>query len=215
MTGKGKVIGIELFDEKNSFIMSVKKKSFVMKVDRHDDPLVIIKGKALPDFECFRQLNIVFEMSDGERLKYKGRVSVSTPHQLNVEVIDRNAKILPERRTFLKIKVDVKARLMSASIGGEIVTFDRSKHVQLRDINVGGVYAVTDVEFNISDVIRLRLDLEDEKVELSAEVLRVECIDGLCGIGCKFLSTTYKQEEAIAKYVYRKQREERRKETLH
>lgn len=215
MTVKGKVIGVELFDEQNSFIMAVKKKSFTIKVDRHDESLVIIKGKSLPDFDCFRQLNIVFEMANGERLKYKGRISVSTPHQLNVEVVDRNAKVLPERRTFLKIKIDVKARLMSASINGEIVTFDRSKHVQIRDINVGGVYAITDVEFNVSDVIRLRLDLEDEKIELSAEILRVECVDGLCGIGCKFLSTTHKQEEAIAKYVYRKQREERRKETLH
>lgn len=214
MTGKGKVIGIELFDEKNSFIMSVKKKSFVMKIERHDEPLIIIKGKELPDFDCFRQLNVVFEMANGERLKYKGRISVSTAHQLNIEIIDTNAKIMPERRTFLKIKVDAKARLMSASINSEIVTFDRSKYVQLRDINVGGVYVMTDVEFNISDVLRLRLDLEDEKVEISAEVLRVECLDGLCGIGCKFLSATHKQEEAIAKYVYRKQREERRKEIL-
>ena len=215
MTEKDKVVSIDVFDEKNTFIMSVNKKSIIIKNDRNDETLIIIKGKDLPDFDSYFKLNLIFEMISGERLKYKARVSVSTPHQLNVEITDENAKLMPERRTFLKIKVNIKARLMYAAVGEQITTFDRSKLVDIRDINVGGVYAVSDVEFNISDVLRLRLDLGEEKIELSAEVLRVECIDGKCGLGCKFLSATHKQEEALSKYIYRKQREQRRKETMH
>ncbi len=213
MTDKDKIISIDLFDKQNNFISTFGKKAITIKEDSYPY-IVIIKAKNLPELEIGIQLNIIFTTVHRQRLKYDARVSVSTPYQLNIELMSVSPKIMKERRNYLKIKIDEEVRLMCSCINGEIETYDRSKRIFVRDINVGGVYVITELKLNVSDVIKLRIDLGFEKLEVTAEVLRVEEMDNKCGAGCKFILNTTKDEEALAKYIYQKERELRNKHKL-
>ena len=95
----GKIIKVELLDEKGKNIVTGENNFGLPKNMDDDDSIVIFKGKNLPDLERNTIVSIVTTSKANDRIRYTGAVSMSMDTQLNVKILKNNeTKVLQERR---------------------------------------------------------------------------------------------------------------------
>lgn len=184
--------------------------------DRMINNLLMIKGKQFPEVDKGSMVYVITYMKSGERVKYLSQVNMSSEFQFNVLLKEDRSQIMEERRRFYKIKAHADCAVSFVTRQDKIMRFEEPAGMIIQDINIGGVFLLPHdkVQFLKDDILMLVLPLQDDKLELLAQILRVQydTVGELQGYGCKFLNTTSKQEETIAKFIYLTQLERRKQE---
>ena len=212
----GKIIKVELLDEKGKNIFTAEKNFVLPKNMDDDDSIVIFKGKNLPDLERNTIVSIVTTSKANDRIRYTGAVSMSMDTQLNVKILKNNeTQVLQERRRFFKIKINEKGRALFYVRGEQTVRYDEPPEISVLDINVGGIFFSSVEEFMEGDIVCVDIDLFiDNPLNTAVKILRVQRNeDGtINGYGCLFESLTGAQEDMIGRFIMKVQSEQRRKE---
>ena len=212
----GKIIKVELLDEKGKNIFTAEKNFVLPKNMDDDDSIVIFKGKNLPDLERKTIVSIVTTSKANDRIRYTGAVSMSMDTQLNVKILKNNeTQVLQERRRFFKIKINEKGRALFYVRGEQTVRYDEPPEISVLDINVGGIFFSSVEEFMEGDIVCVDIDLFiDNPLNTAVKILRVQRNeDGtIKGYGCLFESLTGAQEDMIGRFIMKVQSEQRRKE---
>lgn len=212
----GKIIKVELLDDKGKIIYSAEKNFVLPKNMDDDDSIVIFKGKNLPDLERNTIVSIVTTSKANDRIRYTGAVSMSMDSQLNVRILKNNeTQVLQERRRFFKIKINEKGRALFYVRGEQTVRYDEPPEISVLDINVGGIFFSSEEEFAEGDIVCVDIDLFiDNPLNTAVKILRVQRNeDGtIKGYGCLFESLTGAQEDMIGRFIMKVQSEQRRKE---
>lgn len=212
----GKIIKVELLDEKGKLLLETEKNFVLPKNMEDDESIVIIKGRDLPDLERNSIVSLVTTTKTNDRIRYMGAISMSMDTQLNVRILRNNeSRVLQERRRFFKIKTDEKGRALFYVREEKTIRFDEPPEISILDINVGGIFFSCDEEFIEGDQICVDIELlEDIPFNTILKVLRVQRNDdgSIKGYGCLFESLTGAQEDLIGRYILKVQSEQRQKE---
>ncbi|MDE7362780.1 MAG: PilZ domain-containing protein [Oscillospiraceae bacterium] len=215
-----KVIKVEVLDEKGALLVASEKNFVVPKsLSADETPIVMIKGRDLPELDHNKIVYVVTTTKSGDRIKYTGAVSVSMETQLNVQLmLSSDSKLLEERRRFFKIKVSENGKALFYVRDEKNMRFDEPVPIIVMDINVGGVFMSCDpeeVEFMLEDLICVEIDLfPDYPLNAAVRVLRVQrdAEGAILGYGCEFQGLTAAQEDYIGRFIYKVQSEQRQKE---
>lgn len=213
----GKIIKVDVLDEKGTLIHSAEK-GFVVpnNIAADEDGIIMIKGRDLPEFERNTIVLVVTTSKGGDRVRYMCTVTVSLDTQLNVRILRNNeTQLLEERRRFYKLKIKETGRALFYIRDEKTIRYDEPRVIEILDINVGGIFMVVDDEFFVDDLICVELDLFDEyPLNAAARVLRVQRgPDGkISGYGCEFQGLTAAQEDYVGRFIYKIQSEMRQKE---
>lgn len=218
MFAKDKTLKLDVVTPSGTRILTATTKQF--SIPSHINPntgrlenILMIKGRMLPEVEGDSLVYAIMYMRTGERIRYKGRVSLSTELQLNILLDLGSAMRMEERRRYFKVEADISCIITQIiEPSGNVV--DIPSKARIRNLNIGGVFlCVSDVELHEGDIIELSVDLENETRFISAEVLRVQlnAAGDITGYGCRFSGITPKIEAVLAKYVYRTQLEDMKK----
>lgn len=214
----GKIIKVDVLDEKGMLIHSAEK-GFVVpnNIAADEDGIIMIKGKNLPELDHNRIVSVVTTSKGGDRVRYTCAVTVSLDTQLNVKIMRNNdTQILEERRRYYKLKIKESGRALFYIRDEKTVRYDEPRHIEILDINVGGIFMVVDDEFIEDDLICVELDLfEEYPLNAAARVLRIQRDPNgeITGYGCEFQGLTAAQEDYIGRFIYKVQSEMRQKET--
>ncbi len=204
-----KVLKIEAYTMSNKLIVSSADFS-VTNIDiRHKNmEQVVLKADIKNPVSASQKIKIIVYMLNGDRLQYTTSVDLCTTFQLNA-MIDENFVILEERRRFYKVKVKLKAMVVLVSDEDKEIIVDKPFNVIIRDINIGGIYIESsNIRLKVNDIINIQLNLCDRDMVLCAKILRCQNV-GMSneGYGCSFINIKNSQEEQIAKYINKIQRE--------
>lgn len=216
----GKIIRVDIFDNKGKIVVSADK-NFVVPSNMmgDEDSIVMIKGKDLPDIEHNRMVSVVTTTKGGDRLKYSGVVAVSLDTQLNIRILNTGGnQVLEERRRFYKLKINERGRALFYIRDEKTIRYEEPLDIKIFDINVGGIFMNVDDKLMKDDLVCVELELlEEYPLNAAARVLRVQYNDDgtVEGYGCEFQGLTASQEDYISRYIYKIQSEIRKKkETL-
>lgn len=212
----GKVIKVEVLDDKNVRILEVDKNFVLPKSMSDEDSIVMIKGRNLPELDYNKIVSVVTTTKGNDRIKYTGAVTMSIDSQLNIRILRNNdSQVLQERRRYFKVKVDELGRILYYIRGENTERLDVPARIKVLDINVGGVFITCEhMEFEKLDVICLEVELAGEDLMSEAKILRVQRgEDGnVIGYGCAFQGLTAAQEDLIGRFIMKIQSRLRQKE---
>ncbi len=212
----GKVIRVEVLDNKGKLLLSADK-NFVVpaNIASDEDSIIMIKGGSLPELDYNSIVSVILTTKSNDRIKLMGAVSVSMEKQLNVKILRSNSTVvLEERRRFYKLKVNVPGRSLFYVRDEKTVRYDEPHNIDVLDINVGGLFMTTEDEYMEDDLVCVEVDLfEEYPLNAAVRVLRVQndSEGNFLGYGCEFQGLTAAQEDYIGRYVYKIQSEERMK----
>jgi len=174
---------------------------------------VIIKGKGLPVFARNASVVVIAHTKAGDRFSFPGHVAVSTEVQLNVTLSQVEAELLPDRRRFYKVNAEIPCVVTSITRGETHVAPDSPLPFLIGDINIGGIFLKHNelVELKKEDIVAVLVSDVSGDTELTAKVLRVVTTDtgSIKGYGCEFLFINKSQEEILANFINKLQRERR------
>ncbi len=213
----GKIIKVDVLDEKGILIISAEK-GFVVpnNIAADEDGIIMIKGKNLPEFERNTIVSVVTTSKGGDRIRYTCAVTVSLDTQLNMKVMRNNdTQLLEERRRYYKLKINEKGRALFYIRDEKTIRYDVPLDITVLDINVGGIFMTVDYEFLVDDLICVEIDLfEEYPLNAAARVLRIQrdTEGSITGYGCEFQGLTAAQEDYIGRFIYKVQSEMRKKE---
>ncbi len=180
--------------------------------------LLMIKGRNLPEIDGNNYIYVIALKKNGDRVKYKTSVSVSSCFQMNIVLRPDMAELMQERRRYFKIKTNERAFVTFVVHSDDsTVQLEPPAEIYIKDINVGGVFFVCvnpEMKFSKGDKIMIVLGLSGSRLELMSEVLRAQPLAEPpdVGYGCRFMSITHAQEEIISRYIYKLQFEMLQKE---
>lgn len=179
------------------------------------DTIMIIKGVDLPEIGMGTALSVVASTKNGKRIKYPSFVSLSTSHQLNIIIRDKQGSDLEERRRYYKIDVDISCVINSVERGEDKDVLSNPYLTQIRDLNIGGIFLCMCSEpLELHDKLSLTINLDIKTITLDAEILRIQrnAAGGVVGYGCRFVNITPAHEDVISRYVFQLQRDRLQKE---
>ncbi|MCL2696918.1 MAG: PilZ domain-containing protein [Oscillospiraceae bacterium] len=208
---KNKVVKIEICTSKGRALLTLTKNfTFPQSVVREDERFkpnetILIKGKNLPVFARNASVAVIAHTRAGDRFSLPGHIAVSTEYQLNITLNQVEAELIPDRRRFYKIAMEIPCVLTSITRGKKHVDVDPHIPFIIQDINIGGVFLAAGemVELQRDDMAALVITEALGNMEFVAKVLRVVTTDEgqIKGYGCSFLFMNARQEEVIAKYI--------------
>lgn len=178
------------------------------------DERIILRGE---DFDILPHKSIVDiagYLKDGV-VFMSGRVTLSTESQVNLDIIKTDDK--QERRTYLKVKADLKTKLLRAySKGKSNRSYIVNETIQIRDISLGGVGFFSNRTLLKKQILEINLNDIKPGFTPRAQVLRKE--RGSFGVyrykyGCQFLNMSGEEERVLCEFVFKKQLENHRKLT--
>ena len=212
-----KIVKVEILDRNGSVALSAEKNFvFPKNIESDEDSILIVKGKELREFPKGERVHVIASTKSGDRIKYPGNVTVSLDTQLNVRIIkNRATEVLEERRRYFKIKVDERGRALFLVRDDETTRFDEPIPIEIKDINIGGVFMVCDYLFQEDDFVCIDIDLFiDYRLNAVVRILRVAKDEegNIKGYGCEFQGLTASQEDYIGKFIYKTQFAQRQKE---
>lgn len=148
----------------------------------------------------------------------KGKVTLSTRSQLNLEILKSEGK--QERRNYLKVKVFMNAKLVRAfSLGKRRKPYVFNDQIQTRDLSLGGVAFFSNRTLFRKQRIEIDLNVLKPGFIAQAEVLRRERGVFRGGYrykyGCRFLDISGEEERVLCEFVFKTQIETRKKLTHH
>ncbi|MDR2558262.1 MAG: PilZ domain-containing protein [Oscillospiraceae bacterium] len=219
---KNKVIKIEICTFKGRALLTLTKNfTFPQSIVKEDERFkpnetILIKGKNLPVFARNASVSVIAHTRAGERFSLPAHIAVSTEQQLNLTLNQVEAELMPDRRRFYKIALEIPCMLTSITRGAKYVDLDPHIPFIIQDINIGGVFlgASDMVELQKDDVTALVITEVVGGMEFVAKVLRVKTNDSgkAIGYGCSFLFMNARQEEVVAKYINQVQMRKRAEE---
>ncbi|MCM1297966.1 MAG: PilZ domain-containing protein [Firmicutes bacterium] len=172
--------------------------------------MLLIKGRGLPEIPRNTPLYTIASVKSGERIKYPAFVTVSTDSQLNILVKSEDPRVMEERRRYYKIEADLDCIINFVDRGEERIVFEKPLIAKIKDLNIGGIFLCScKSELEKGDVMMLTIMLEDNMVNIGAEILRAQknSAGDTVGYGCRFVNLSPGIEELFAKYVFRLQLE--------
>lgn len=221
MLKQDKIIKVEVTTASGTIIISANDKQFTIPNTVGDDGLVenvlMIKGRNLPEIDAGSTVFVITYLRSGDRVRYPGRVKLSSEFQFNVQLRMGAQTIMEERRRFFKVEADTPCAISFITRGDEIIRFTAPIKGTIKNFNIGGVFICSiPEELQKDDTLMLILKLLDERVEISTQVLRVQRnpAGDITGYGCRFLNVDKKQEEIFARFVNQVQLEMRRKQRV-
>ena len=211
MLSKERILKIDIFTPDNIKILSLTNKQFLLQEANSDaDTMLLIKGRGLPEIPRNTPLDVISNVKSGERIKYSAFVTVSTDRQLNILIKSSDSRVMEERRRYYKIEADLDCIINFLDRGEERITFDKPVIAKIKDLNIGGIFLCScKSELQKGDVLMLTIMLDDQMVNIGAEILRVQknAAGDIIGYGSRFLNLSPGIEEIFAKYVFRLQLE--------
>ena len=207
MADKGSYLKMSVFYSEGQKTISSSSISemgdrFILRGEDFD----LIPHKSIVDIAGYLKDGVIF---------MSGRVTLSTSSQINLDIITSDEK--QERRSYLKVKVDMKTKLLRAYSKGKINrSYAINEMIQTRDLSLGGIAFFSN-----------RILLKKQKVSIDfnelkpgfiarAEILRRE--KGTFGgyrfkYGCRLLDISGEEERVLCGYVFKKQLENHKKLT--
>ncbi|MDF2653962.1 MAG: hypothetical protein K0R19_436 [Bacillota bacterium] len=179
------------------------------------DDRIILRGE---DFDLVPHKSIVDVagyLKDGV-VFMSGRITLSTTSQVNLDIIKTDNK--QERRTYLKVKADLKTKLLRAySKGKRKRSYRIDEVIQTRDISLGGIAFFSNRTLLKKQMITIDFNSIKPGFIAKAEILRKER-GPFAGFrfkyGCRFLDVGGEEERVLCEFVFKKQLENHRKLTL-
>ena len=187
-----------------------------------DDTLIenmlVIKGRKLPELPKTEYVYVIGTQKSGDRIRFHSTIRVSSEFQINVQLRPDTATVMEERRRYFKIKTNEKAYITFVVDSEEkTTTLEPPLEIHITDINVGGIFFITydpDADFKAGQKAMIVIGLDGRRLELTAEILRVQRLNAPPGrgYGCRFIGVSRAQEEIISRYIYKLQFELLQKE---
>ena len=219
MLKRDKIVKVEITTLSGTVIISANSKQFTIPQitgpDGITENVLMIKGRNMPEIDADSAVYVITYMKSGDRIRYPGRVTLSTDLQFNVKLRMGSQKVMEERRRYYKVSADVPCSISFVTRGDDIVYFREPVKTIIRDFNIGGVFIyATDFEFQKGDTFMLIIEIMNEKVEIITQVLRVQTDPAgqIVGYGCRFLNVDKKREDIFASFVNKIQLETLRKQ---
>ena len=172
--------------------------------------VLIIKGRGLPEVETDSIVYVVAYFYTGKRMKFQGRVKISTDLQLNVALKTSQSETLAERRQYYKVQTNIVCVVSGIVRGTERVMLEAPVVGRVTDLNIGGIFlCAPQLTLDKGDIVSVSLNILEKRVDVMAQILRVQKnpAGDITGYGCKFLNVSPQVEEIFAKYVYQAQRQ--------
>ncbi|MBQ3162523.1 MAG: PilZ domain-containing protein [Oscillospiraceae bacterium] len=201
MINKDKISRVLVYDANGKLLISTKSVFFpkdFFKLKGKD--LVMLKGSDFPLISKGENVEVIFEYTNGNRVKYDTTIDLCTEYQVNFHA--GQGEMLAERRRSFKVSVDFNGLSPFYIRGEEMYAFDDPIMLHFVNINLGGVYFSSDAEFEKGD--QVMLNFLDGEMQLLAEILRVQKNEegGIDGYGCRFLDINQTQEERLARFIF-------------
>lgn len=183
------------------------------------EDMLVIKGKDLPELPTAQYVYVIGTMKSGDRIRYNSTIRVSSEFQINLQLRTDTATLMEERRRYFKMKTNEKAYITFHvdEADSTTTTLEPPIEITITDINVGGIFFVcndSDKDLKIGQKAMVVVGLDGRKLEMTAEILRVQTLSvpPYIGYGCRFVNISRGQEEIISRYIYRLQFEQLQKE---
>jgi c-di-GMP-binding flagellar brake protein YcgR len=200
-----KIIKVEVFSSSDEMLVS--SDDFTVSVGDKGHEMVIIKSNKIKEIPMGTNVGVVFNCTNGDRVKYEATVEVCTNYQINVLVGD-SSYVLEERRKYYKVYTNLPTKILLLTREERDIVFSNPVPATISNINIGGVFLRTDYTLKEGDIIVISLEVCNKKMDLSARVLRVQIKDNIIeGYGCQFLKLRTSEEETLARYINEAQRE--------
>ncbi len=224
MLDKNKIYKIEVTSPGGRKLAVAEKDQFSFPRLYIDDMpvtnVIIMKGRRYPELERDSAIYVITYMKNGDRIRYPAAVRMSLCDQLNVQLRSDYGTLMEERRRYFKVDSDIDCEVMGYIRDDNYVEFNKPISGNIRNISIGGVYLdCEDVRFSPHDIVYLNFFVEGNPVDIYAEVLRVQRVNGeIDGYGCQFQNVDQNQEEIFGHFVYtiqlQKRIEEQEKEEM-
>ena len=166
--------------------------------------VIIMKGRQYPELDRDQAIYVITYMKNGDRIRYPAAVRMSLCDQLNVQLRSDYGTLMEERRRYFKVDSDIGCEVLGYIRDDNYVEFNKPIDGNIRNISIGGVYLdCADVRFSPHDIVNLSYRVEGNPVDIYAEVLRVQRVNGeIDGYGCQFQNVDQNQEEIFGHFVY-------------
>lgn len=224
MNDKDKIYKIEVTSPGGRKLAVAEKEQFSFPRFYIDDMpvnnIIIMKGRRYPQLERDQAIYVITYMKNGDRIRYPASVRMSLSDQLNVQLKSDFGTLMEERRRHFKVESDIDCEVMGYIRDDNYIEFNKPLEGTIKNISIGGVYLdCEDFRFSPHDIVNLNFFVEDNPIEIYAEVLRVQRVNGdVDGYGCQFQNVDQNQEEIFGHFVYtiqlQKRIEEREKEEM-
>ena len=169
------------------------------------DDFGLIPHQSLVEAVGYLQDGIVF---------MKAKVTLSTNSQLNFGILKAEGK--QERRSYLKVKIHLSAKLLRAySLGKIKKTYAINEAIQTRDLSLGGIGFYSNRTLLKGQKLEIDFNLLKPGFIAQAQVLRRERGPFRGGYrfkyGCRFQDISGEEERVLCEFVFRTQIENHRK----
>lgn len=181
-----------------------------------DGDRIILSGENFRLISHRSVVDVVGYFEDG-LMFMKGEVSLSTPYQINLDIIKTNEK--ENRRKYIRVKAHNKVILSKAySLGRCHKGYTLNDVIETRDINLGGLGFYSNKRLLRKQKINMDFSFLKPGMSIYAEILRVERNSSSANYkfkyGCRFINRSTEEERIICEYVFKMQIENHRRNML-
>lgn len=174
---------------------------------------IILRGEDFSLMPHQSAVEVIGYLQDGIVIM-DGKVTLSTVSQLNLDILKSDGK--QERRSFLKVKVQINAKLVKAfSLGKRARGYSIDEMIQTRDLSLGGVAFYSNHRLLKKQKVELDFNILKPGFIAQAEVLRREKGPFRGGYrfkyGCRFQDINGEEERVLCEFVFRTQIENHRR----
>ena len=224
MLDKNKIYKIEITSPGGRKLAVAEKDQFSFPRLFIDDMpvtnVIIMKGRRYPELGRDSAVYVITYMKNGDRIRYPAAVRMSLCDQLNVQLRSDYGTLMEERRRYYKVESSIECKITGYIRDENYVEFNKPMPGIIKNISIGGVYLdCEEVNFSPHDIVNLSFYVEGNPVDIYAEVLRAQRVNGtIDGYGCQFQNVDQNQEEIFGHFVYtiqlQKRIEEQEKEEM-
>ena len=208
---KDKIIKAEIYDSQGRTVISTKTLEFPKDFfSIKSSEFVVFKGTNILPINKGEKIEAVFYYINGTRIKYKTVIDLATDMQVNIH-LGNDYVVMEERRRYFKTETNISGIVKALTRGEETLVFEKPVQINIKNINIGGVFMMSPYEFELADIINLCF--LDNRITIDTEILRVQTDkeNKITGYGCRFKKLPTPDEEIIARFIFELQVAEREK----
>lgn len=198
---------------KAAILLKGKDRTIISESISRDGDRLILSGESLPLLDHGIQVDLACYSEEGLRFM-KGKVTLSTPYQVNLTIIHEDET--EDRRNFIRVKAHDKIRVIRGFSKGKLVKpFRIDETTQMRDINIGGIGLYSNRRLLKKQAFELDFGFLKKDLTIRARVLRIERMEIPLGYrfkyGCAFDFRNPEEERLVCEYVFKVQIQNHRK----
>lgn len=212
MVNKDKIVRAEIFDMSGRLVVSTKTLEFPKDFfSLKGLDFVVFKSNEIMEIPKGEKVEAVFYYRNGTRIKYTTKIDLATDFQVNVH-LGSEYVVLEERRRYFKTEANIPGFIKVIFRGDEVICPPSPVEVNIVNINLGGVFISSPTDLHNED--KILLSFLDGALEVTAEILRVQCNDDgvVAGYGCQFDKLTQSEEEKLSRFIFDCQLAQRERE---